>query len=56
MISKMSGEELAELLNGEYIKFLQAQSNILIIQKELESRKKNALPKVPRQEEESKNG
>jgi len=39
-IQKLSGEQLAEILNQEYQKLMQSQTNIMVIQKELENRKK----------------
>jgi hypothetical protein len=45
-ITKLSGEELATILNGEYQKLMQAQANILTIQKELDNRSKVKQPKT----------
>lgn len=39
-ISKLKGEELAEMISKEYELLLQTQNNLRIIQKELNRRKK----------------
>jgi hypothetical protein len=54
-ISKLSGEQLAEILNGEYQKLMQSQANILAIQKELDNRKaKREAPIAEQPKEEAK--
>ncbi len=40
MVQQMSDLQLAEILNQEYQKLMQSQTNIMVIQKELENRKK----------------
>ena len=40
MVQSMTDLQLAEILNQEYQKLMQSQTNIMVIQKELENRKK----------------
>lgn len=49
-LQKLSGENLAEVLNVEYQRLMQAQNNILIIQKELERRKQKLVEPKPEEQ------
>jgi len=40
MVQQMSDLQLAEILDTEYSKLMQAQGNILVIKREIENRKK----------------
>ena len=43
-ITKMTGEELAEILTGQFTQLIQAQNNIKAIQDELARRKSQKAP------------
>jgi hypothetical protein len=51
MVQQMSDLQLAEILNISYQKLMEAQSNILVIQKELDNRKaKTSKVEQPKEE------
>jgi len=50
MIQSMSDLQLAEMLNQEYQKLLQAQNNIMVLQKAVEDRKKPVEKVAPKED------
>jgi len=49
MVQQMTDLQLADILNSEYQKLMQSQTNIMVIQKELENRKKPVEKVAPKE-------